>query len=80
MSRSLIQNQKPSCSLVFRFAKNINYLVGYLDSELEDLNSKLKEFEENDDAAYADQTRKKIVEYTAVREKYSALKTSLENK
>lgn len=60
--------------------QNINYLVGYLDSELEDLNSKLKEFEENDDAAYADQTRKKIVEYTAVREKYSALKTSLENK
>ena len=58
--------------------QNINYLVGYLDTKLEGLNSELKEFEENDDAAYADQTRKKITEYKAVRAKYSELKSSLE--
>ncbi len=58
--------------------QNINYLVNYLDSKLEGLDTELKEHEENDDAAYADQTRKLISKYKDVRTKYDELKTSLE--
>jgi cell fate (sporulation/competence/biofilm development) regulator YlbF (YheA/YmcA/DUF963 family) len=39
-----------------------------------ELKEELAEYEENDDAVYADQTRKKIAAFEAVQKKYQALK------
>ena len=57
--------------------QNVNYLVSFLDKKLEGLALELKKHEENNDAAYADQARAKIVSYTAVKTKYSELNSSL---
>ncbi|MEJ6775884.1 MAG: M1 family metallopeptidase [Crocinitomicaceae bacterium] len=58
--------------------QNLNYLVGYLGDKVEELDSELKEHEENNDEIYAKKTRQKIVKYRAIKTKYSELKASLE--
>ena len=60
--------------------QNLTYLNNHFISELEKLNNELKKHEENNDAAYADQVRKKIAAYEKVQEKYAALIVALEAK
>ena len=53
--------------------QNISYINENFTSTIVELNKELKAYEENDDAAYAAQTRKKIEEYEAIQKKYQAL-------
>ena len=58
--------------------QNINYLASQYSAMLVDLNKELKKHEENDDAAYADQTRKKIVEVEKLKEMYGVYAKELD--
>jgi hypothetical protein len=53
--------------------QNVNYLNEYFTKTIVELNEELAAYEENDDAAYADQTRKKIAAFESVQKKYQAL-------
>jgi hypothetical protein len=53
--------------------QNLRYLTNHLGAKVDGLNQELAAHEENNDAAYADQTRKKIKEYEALKEKYEKL-------
>jgi aminopeptidase N len=54
--------------------QNIRYLNEHFTKTIVELKEELAEYEENDDAVYADQTRKKIAAFEAVQKKYQALK------
>lgn len=58
--------------------QSLNYLSKDFKKKIDDLEMELAEYEKNDDAAYADQTRKKIAAYKALQEKYGALSKKLE--
>lgn len=53
--------------------QNLRYLTNQLGAKVDGLNQELSAHEENNDAAYADQTRKKIKEYEALKEKYEKM-------
>lgn len=53
--------------------QNINYLNEYFTKTIVELKEELKAYEENNDAAYADKTRKKITAFEAVQKKYQGL-------
>lgn len=52
---------------------NLNYLNEHFTAKIVELQEELAGYEENNDAAYADQTRKKIAAYEAVQKKYQEL-------
>ncbi|MDX2359308.1 MAG: M1 family metallopeptidase [Crocinitomicaceae bacterium] len=58
--------------------QNIGYISRQYSAKLVDLEEELKKHEESGDAAYADQTRKKIVDFTKLKEMYSAFEVELE--
>jgi aminopeptidase N len=49
--------------------QNLDYIIKSIDEKIKDLNAELVEFEKNNDALYAAQTRKKIEEFEKVSEK-----------
>ena len=53
--------------------QNLRYLTNQLGAKVDGLNQELSAHEEKNDAAYADQTRQKIKEYEALKEKYEKL-------
>lgn len=53
--------------------QNIKYLNEHFTKTIVELNEELTTYEENNDAVYADQTRKKIEAYESVQQKYQAL-------
>ena len=53
--------------------QNTLYLVKHCDGQIKKLNSELLKFEENDDAVYADQTRKKITEFKECKTLFEAI-------
>jgi len=53
--------------------QNLNYVNESMTAKIVDLKEELAEYEKNDDAVYADQTRKKIAEFEAVQKEYQAL-------
>ena len=53
--------------------QNVSYINESFTSKIVELNEELKAYEENDDAVYADQTRKKIAAIEAVQKKYQAM-------
>ena len=57
--------------------QNVDYLIGQFDVKVNELNDELKKYEENNDAAYADQTRKKIAAYEVLKTSYSAFAEEL---
>lgn len=64
--------------LNYFLGQNVNYLKGKFAALEKELNDELSKHEENNDAAYADQTRKKIEKITSVRQKYDAFAKYLE--
>jgi aminopeptidase N len=58
--------------------QNLQFLTKHFNDQIKDLNKELEKHEENDDAAYADQTRREIKKYEDLLEKYSALIKRLE--
>lgn len=58
--------------------QNIKYVLGHFDSKLEKLNAQLEEQEENNDAAYAANTRKEIASYKTLQAKYEAFAKVIE--
>lgn len=53
--------------------QNLNYLLKELDKKRSAEEEALSEHEKNNDAAYADQSRKKIAQLDELMEKYSSL-------
>ena len=53
--------------------QNTSYLVKHCEGKIKKLNSELLKFEENDDAVYADQTRKKIAEFKECKMLFDAI-------
>ena len=53
--------------------QNVSYLNEKFTAIIVELKEELKAYEENNDAVYADQTRKKIEAYETVQKKYQAL-------
>lgn len=59
--------------------QNLNYLLKELDKKKSEEEKALAEHEKNNDAAYADQSRKKIAMIEDLLDKYSKLAESLQN-
>lgn len=57
--------------------QNFNYINGAFTEKIVELNEELVAYEKNKDAAYADQTRKKIKEFEAVQKRYQGLAASM---
>lgn len=55
------------------FPQNINFLIESFQQKITALNTELEAYEKNNDAALADQTRKKIDAYQSLLTKYSSL-------
>ncbi|MDG1658561.1 MAG: M1 family metallopeptidase [Crocinitomicaceae bacterium] len=53
--------------------QNLDYIIKGIDENAGELEKELAEYEENNDAAYADQTRKKIAGFNASKVKFNAL-------
>jgi len=53
--------------------QKLNYVNESMTAKIVDLKEELAEYEKNDDAVYADKTRKKIAEFEAVQKEYQAL-------
>jgi aminopeptidase N len=53
--------------------QNCTYLNAFIDDKIEKLNAEIVEFEKNNDALYADQTRNEIKIYSTLKEKFSQL-------
>ena len=53
--------------------QNVNYLNEHFTKTIVELKEELEAYEENNDAVYADQTRKKIAAFEAVQKKYQEL-------
>ena len=51
--------------------QNTSYLQNHCDTQIKKLKVELLKFEENDDAAYADQTRKKISAFEECKSLFS---------
>lgn len=54
--------------------QSMNYLSKYFEKEIEDLNTEIQEHEKNNNAAYADQARKKIGKFKSLIEVYNSVK------
>ena len=53
--------------------QNLSYLVKFLEGKVKSLNTELSEYEKNDDAVYADKTRKEIATFTECSKKFQEL-------
>ena len=53
--------------------QNLDYIVKGINENISELEVELAEFEENNDAAYADQTRKKIAGFNEAMAKFNNL-------
>jgi hypothetical protein len=58
----------------------LDHLVDAFDTKIVGLEAELADYEKNNDAVYADQTRKKIKDFRAVQVKYSTLSEELAKK
>jgi aminopeptidase N len=67
------QMEKGSYYMQMFLPQNVSYINESFTSKVVELNDELKAYEENDDAVYADQTRKKISRLEAIQTKYQAL-------
>ncbi|MBL4862092.1 MAG: HEAT repeat domain-containing protein [Crocinitomicaceae bacterium] len=74
------QSEHGSFYMSMFLPQNISYLEAHFATRIAELNKELLEFEENNDALYADQTRKKIAAYEALQVKYAGLTATLEKK
>ncbi|MES2800211.1 MAG: M1 family metallopeptidase [Bacteroidota bacterium] len=53
--------------------QNVNYLIGFFTSKIEELNAQIAEFEKSKDALYADQARKKRAVYEGLVTDFTVL-------
>ncbi len=67
------QSETGSYYMQMFLPQNVNYINENFTAKIVDLKEELAAYEENDDAVYADQTRKKIAAYEAVQVKYQEL-------
>ena len=58
--------------------QNATYLVSMCDSKIEELNEEIAAHEKNNDAAYADQARRKLKQYSELKVKFEPLAVSAE--
>jgi aminopeptidase N len=58
----------------------INFVKKACGKKIDELNKELAAYEENDDAAYANQTRKKIKQFEELKAEYAAFETELQEK
>lgn len=60
--------------------QNVSYVIENFTKKIVELQEELKGYEDNNDAVYADQTRKKIEKYEAVQAKYQEFVKELRDK
>lgn len=67
------QSQSGGFYMLLFLPQNMRYLVTQLGGKVKELNEELEAYEKNNDAALADQTRKKIAAYEKLQEDYQQL-------